>query len=202
MKSFMAPAYWLLEHAHGYALSQRLAKPTTDRFRGLIAKYVSPAPDAKLLDIGCGTGNYRSSFVCDYWGVDNNPAYIDMANAGQTGHFAVMDATRLDFADSSFDQIITIATLHHLDDDQVVQMVQETTRVCRPSGRVHLLDAIMPVSPVFAFKRLWFRLDRGGYPRSIEHLRGLVEKAGRIIKVEIVNGPLHDVAYIAVEPAT
>jgi len=201
MKSFMAPAYWLLEHAHGYALSQRLAKPTTDRFRALIRKYVSPARDSKLLDVGCGTGGYRSSFQCDYWGVDNNPDYIEKANANLDGHFAVMDATRLDFPDASFDHIITIATLHHLDDAQVIQMVRDAARVCRPTGRVHLLDAILPVSPVFAFKRLWFHLDRGGHPRTIEHLRGLVEKAARIATVDIVHGPLHDVAYIAVEPA-
>jgi ubiquinone/menaquinone biosynthesis C-methylase UbiE len=200
MKSLMAPVYGILEHAHGYALSQRLAKPTTDRFRALIKKYISPGPEMKLLDVGCGTGNYRSSFACDYWGVDPNPDYIEMANAGLTGHFAVMDGTRLEFGDGFFDHIMTIATLHHLDDEQVVQMVREAVRVCKPSGRVHLLDAIMPVSPNFAFKRLWFRLDRGGHPRSIEHLRGLVEKAGHIAAIDIVNGPLHDVAYIAVGP--
>jgi ubiquinone/menaquinone biosynthesis C-methylase UbiE len=196
----MAPVYRVLEYAHGYALSQRLARPTTDRFRALIARHISPGPETKLLDIGCGAGSYRSCFACDYWGVDNNPAYVDMANANLNGHFAVMDGTQLEFDDALFDQIITIATLHHLDDEQVTQMVREAIRVCKPGGRIHLLDAIMPVSPNFAFKRLWFRLDRGGHPRSIEHLRGLVAKAGRVLAVDIVNGPLHDVACIAVEP--
>jgi len=198
MRALMAPVYRVLEHASGYKLAQVLARPTTDRFRALIRKQVNPRPGDKLLDVGCGTGNYRSSFDCEYFGVDVNPDYIQKASARLDGRFMVMDCTRLEFDDETFDHVISLATLHHLADDEVVQMVKEALRVCKSSGRVHLIDAIMPVTPNFTLKRIVFRLDRGGYPRAREHLHAVIAKAGHVGSSEVMAGPMHDVTYIGV----
>lgn len=200
MRAVMAPVYRVLEHASGYALAQVLARPTTDRFRELIRKQVHAKPGEKLLDVGCGTGNYRGSFGCEYFGVDINPDYIEKARSHLDGRFAVMDCTRLDFESGTFDHVITIATTHHLTDDELVRVVREARRVCKSSGRVHVLDAILPVTPNFTFKRIWFGLDRGRYPREYEHLCDLVAKAGPISSREVIAGPMHDVAYIGVTP--
>jgi ubiquinone/menaquinone biosynthesis C-methylase UbiE len=198
MRAVFAPLYRLAEGASGYALAQLLAKPTTDRFRALIRKHVNPGPDEELLDVGCGVGNYRSSFACKYTGIDINPDYIERSRANLEGRYMVMDATRLEFTDGTFDHVITMAALHHLTDDQVVQMVREATRVCKPSGRIHIIDAILPVTPNFTFKRMVFNADRGEHPREHEHLLGLISKAGRIETSDILAGPLHDVTYIGV----
>ena len=202
MRAVMAPFYRIVEHANGYALAQLLARPTTDRFRALIRKQVNPSPSETLLDVGCGTGNYRSSFACEYSGVDINPDYIKMASSHLDGQFMVMDCTRLEFKDATFDHVVSLATLHHLTDEQVIQMVREAVRVCKSSGRVHLIDAILPVTPNFAFKRIVFQLDRGGYPRTYDHLCELIAKAGHINSREIMAGPLHDVTYVGVTPGT
>jgi SAM-dependent methyltransferase len=202
MRAVMAPFYRIVEHANGYALAQLLARPTTDRFRALIRKQVNPSPSETLLDVGCGTGNYRSSFACDYSGVDINPDYIQKASSHLNGRFMVMDCTRLEFEDGTFDHVVSLATLHHLTDEQVIQMVREAVRVCKSSGRVHLIDAILPVTPNFAFKRIVFQLDRGGYPRTYDHLCELIAKAGHINSREIMAGPLHDVTYVGVTPGS
>jgi ubiquinone/menaquinone biosynthesis C-methylase UbiE len=200
MRAVMAPVYRALEHASGYALAQVLARPTTDRFRELIRKQVHTSRGEKLLDVGCGTGNYRSSFACEYFGVDINPDYIQKASAHLEGQFKVMDCTHLDFESGTFDHVITLATTHHLTDDQLIQMVREAMRVCKPSGHVHVIDAILPVTPNFTFKRIVFGLDRGGYPRKYEHLCDLIAKAGPVGNREIIAGPMHDVAYVGVTP--
>jgi len=200
MRTVMAPLYRLAEHTKGYALAQWVSRPTTDRFRALIRSRVNPSPSETLLDVGCGPGHYRSSFACQYSGVDINPDYIQMASSRLDGWFMVMDGTRLEFADETFDHVVSVAILHHLTDEQVVQMVREARRVCKASGRVHLLDAILPVTPSFTFKRIIFRLDRGEYPRTYEHLCELIAKAGPISSREIMAGPLHDVTYVGVMP--
>ena len=198
MRAVLAPLYRVAEHGNGYAFAQLFAKPTTDRFRALIRKKLNPRSGETLLDVGCGPGNYRSSFACQYSGIDINPSYIKMASSRLEGRFVVMDGTRLEFADESFDHVVSVAILHHLTDEQVVQMVREARRVCKPSGRVHLIDIILPVTPNFTFKRIMCHLDRGEYPRTYDHLCGLIAKAGPITSREIMPGPLHDVAYVGV----
>jgi hypothetical protein len=91
-----------------------------------------------------------------------------------------------------------MAALHHLTDDQVVQTVREAARVCKPSGRIHIIDAILPVTPNFTVKRTVFNADRGEHPREHDQLLGLIGKAGRIETSEILAGPFHDVTYIGV----
>jgi SAM-dependent methyltransferase len=200
MRAVMAPLYRLAERTNGYALAQWVSKPTTDRFRTLIREQVKPSPSETLLDVGCGPGHYRSSFACQYSGVDINPDYIQMASSHLDGRFTVMDCTRLAFENETFDHVVSIATLHHLTDEQVIQMVREALRVCKPSGRVHLIDAILPITRNFTFKRIVFHLDRGAYPRTQEHLYELIGKAGNISCRDVIAGPLHDVTYVGMTP--
>jgi SAM-dependent methyltransferase len=113
-----------------------------------------------------------------------------------------MDCTRLGFPERSFDEVVTIATTHHLDDAQLARMVGEALRVCRPGGHLHIIDAILPVSPNFLFKRVWFRLDRGAFPRTTDDLVAGVEQAGRVIRRNMLTGPLHDTIYLRVAPSS
>ena len=198
MRSVLAPIYKLLELSGAYALNQRIGKPTTDRFRRLVARNVSMPHAGRILDLGCGIGNYRDSFIGDYYGIDIHAEYIEQARTRLNGRFAVMDCTKLNFSDGFFDNVVTIATTHHLDDVQFVQMVQESLRVCTSAGRLHVVDAILPVTPSFVFKRLWFSMDRGAFPRRLEHMLQLAEAAGFVTHHEINPGPLHDTAYIQI----
>ena len=199
LRAALSPLYRILELAGLYSLNQRLGRPTTDRFRALIADNLALDAATSLLDLGCGTGNYRDCFPGAYTGIDINPAYIEQC-ATLPGRFETMDCTRLRFADRSFDEVVTIATTHHLDDAQLARMVGEALRVCRPGGHLHIIDAILPVSPNFVFKRVWFRLDRGAFPRTAEHLVAGVEEAGRVTRRNMLTGPLHDTLYLRVAP--
>lgn len=201
MKLVLAPVYKLLELSGAYALNQRIGKPTTDRFRALLAHNVVMPEHGRVLDLGCGIGNYRDGFAGDYFGIDINPDYIEQASVRLAGRFSVMDCTRLDFPDGFFDNIVTIATTHHLDDAQFQSMVRESLRVSATGGFLHIVDAILPVSPNFAFKRFWFGMDRGAYPRRIEDMLRLAGDVGSVVHHEFRPGPLHDTAYIRVARA-
>lgn len=191
-----------LELSGVYAVNQLLGKPTTDRFRRLIHDRVGDTTDRRVLDVGCGIGNYRNSFGGEYVGVDINRAYIETARQRFSGRFEVMDAAALHAVGESFDDVVTIATTHHLDDNQFVSMVRGGLALLRHEGALHVIDAILPVSSGKAFKTFWFGLDRGRYPRRLEAMKELASRAGRIADEHILDGPLHDTAYLRIVPAS
>jgi hypothetical protein len=61
---------------------------------------------------------------------------------------------------------------------------------------VHIIDAILPISPNSWLKNILFRMDRGRYVRTFDQLRGIVGRNARIEYQQLVEGPLHDVCYI------
>ncbi len=191
--------YRFLDAPEIYALNQRVARPTTGRARHLVEANVRS--DGRLiLDSGCGIGNYRESFRGPYVGIDINPRYIDAARKRYPDRFEVMDCTDLKFPDSSFDEVVTIATTHHLDNDGLARMVQEALRVLRPGGHLHIVDAVLPTSSWALFKQAWFRLDRGAFPRPLSTLVGLVASCGHVSRQDTLDGPLHDIAYLRIAP--
>jgi len=193
----LQPIYKMLEMPTVYALSQMTARPTSDRFRMMIKANIKPAPDAEILELGCGMGAYRDCFPVSYTGIDINPAYLNQARASLAGTFTVMDCTSLNYPDQSFNEVVTIATTHHLNDDQVAMMVQDALRVCSPGGHFHVIDAILPLSPNL-FKSIWFHLDRGRFPRKIDLLLAILGRLGNIEHYEVMTGPLHDVVYVRI----
>jgi ubiquinone/menaquinone biosynthesis C-methylase UbiE len=189
------PVHKMLELPSVYAVNQTLGRPTTDRYRKLIAANVPLAFDAEILDLGCGLGAFRDCFPGSYTGIDINSAYVKQARALLSGAFAAMDCTSLSFSDVSFDEVVSIATTHHLNDEQIVMMVKEALRVCRPSGHLHVVDSILPLSPNL-FKSVFFGLDRGRFPRKRDRLLAILRRAGNVERHEEITGPLHDVVYV------
>jgi ubiquinone/menaquinone biosynthesis C-methylase UbiE len=197
IKSALAPFYRVLDLAGGFALHQRLGEPTLERYRQHIGRNLAATADKHVLDIGCGIGSFRPYFAGPYTGVDINPAYIAEARDRHCATFEAMDCTRLRFADRSFDEVVSIATLHHIDDAGVVRMVAEAIRVCRPDGHFHIIDSILPVEPSL-FKTVLFRLDRGNHPRTLGHHLEVIGQAGRVLEHQVLRGPLHDTVYVRV----
>jgi SAM-dependent methyltransferase len=181
-----------------FRLQQRAARPTTTRFRAMLARHVQIDEHQRVLDVACGPGNYREVLQGRYYGCDINAAYIDEARKRHEGQFDVMDCCDLTYADSFFDHVVSIAATHHFDDAQLGAMISGALRVCRPDGLLHVVDAILPVSGNRLFKRLWFSLDVGRFPRTREQLHLRLSRHGTIKRVEVVPGPLHDCVYFQV----
>ena len=108
-------------------------------------EFLRLAPGHRVLDIGCGTGFDVRALVArttpggQVVGVDSSAAAIETArqlsaDLGDACHFAVADASRLPFADDTFDATRCDRTLQHVPDPQAA--VAEMARVTRPGGVV------------------------------------------------------------------
>jgi ubiquinone/menaquinone biosynthesis C-methylase UbiE len=195
-RSLLAPIYFLLERSGGYAIGQWIGRPTIHRFRELFRENIVMSHEERVLDLGCGIGGYRDCFAGQYHGIDINPDYIADARRRLDGTFEVMDCNELRFAEGSFHHVVSIATTHHLSDEELQRTLKEALRVCAPSGSVHVIDAVLPMTSGQYLKYLYFRADRGRYPRYLERLVEVAGAVCRIACVKTMTGPLHDVCYL------
>jgi SAM-dependent methyltransferase len=114
------------------------------------AAYLLPrlAPDAKVLDVGCGPGTITADLADrvprgHVTGVDAAEAIIEQAREviGDRANldFAVGDVYALDYRDGTFDVVHAHQVLQHLADP--VRALREMARVARPGGLVAVRDA-------------------------------------------------------------
>ena len=112
----------------------------------------------RVLDVACGTGTNRRYLpdAVEYVGVDLSPAVLREADArfddlvlGES--LLEMDAQALDFPEDSFDTVISsLSTCTFPDPDAALG---EMARVCKPDGRVLLLEhGRSKVGPVARFQ--------------------------------------------------
>jgi ubiquinone/menaquinone biosynthesis C-methylase UbiE len=99
----------------------------------------------KILDVACGTGLNLPLFPTgsDITAVDLSPNMLEVAskNATELGlnvNLAVMDAEHLEFADGSFDTVVS--TLSTCTFPNPIKALQEIKRVCQPNGLILLLE--------------------------------------------------------------
>ena len=119
--------------------------------RGESAGYLLPrlAPDARVLDVGCGPGTITvdlAALVPGGYVTGIDAAGDVLAQARQEAErrgqrnvaFDTGDVYRLDFADGTFDVVHAHQVLQHLTDP--VAALREMRRVCRPGGIVAARD--------------------------------------------------------------
>jgi SAM-dependent methyltransferase len=100
----------------------------------LAARGLAAPAGTSLLDVGCGTGWFSRRFAqagLAVTGLDANAEWLDYAAAHSEPaiRWVQGDARRLPFADSSFDQVMSIAALCFVDDER--RAVNEIVRVAR-----------------------------------------------------------------------
>jgi ubiquinone/menaquinone biosynthesis C-methylase UbiE len=108
-------------------------------FRRLRSRLLKSA-SGRVLEVAGGTGwNLRHYPAgADIIAVDLSPGMIAKARKRGAAKVAVMDAERLAFRDGLFDTVVsTLGTCTFLDP---VVARREMRRVCRPSGRILLLE--------------------------------------------------------------
>lgn len=103
----------------------------------------------KVLDYCCGLGDVSLLLAKEgaaVHGIDISDESIKtcVKRACESGYqdictFAVMDAEKLEFEDSSFDAIVCSGVLHHLD---LKYAYPELSRVLKPDGRIICIEAL------------------------------------------------------------
>ena len=174
---------------------------TYDRTRSASPSVLGPlrealdgAPGRRLLDVGGGTGNYALALQQEGWDpvvCDRSPDML--ARAAAKGLPTVeADATKLPFEDASFDAVICVSMLHHVDDRP--RALAEQRRVLCPGGRGALMlftredIADAWYNDYFPSTRAWMEAS---HPRRAELLE-LLPGARRIELVfrDLVDGSL------------
>jgi ubiquinone/menaquinone biosynthesis C-methylase UbiE len=113
----------------------------------IIAKFITLAPQNRILDVGCGTGGMLT--LLRQYGV---AVGLDISSFGL--HFAAQrgldsllrgSALTLPFADDSFDLVTGFDVLYHeqVSDDLVA--LREFHRVCRPGGSLIITDSALNI---------------------------------------------------------
>lgn len=129
-----------------YDLMDRMIKPELrSRVLGLAA--------GKVLEVGVGTGNNLRYYPegCEVTGIDLSPGMLAKAKAKvKEAKVAVtlleMDAQNLKFSDNHFDTVVATCVFCSIPDP--LKGLQEIKRVCKPSGKVILLEHVRSENPI------------------------------------------------------
>ena len=108
--------------------------------------HLRPQAGESVLEVGVGTGVDLCEYpaTCKVTAIDLSRAMVDRARerAAHIGEprvsFAQMDATKLAFPDASFDAVYAPHVVNVVPDP--VAIGREMARVCRPGGRIVLLN--------------------------------------------------------------
>lgn len=141
-----------------------------------------------LLDVGCGAGQASVYFALQgarCVGVDCSGGMVRLTLAladryGVTVDARQMDASRLEFADDTFDFVYASNLLHHTD---ALETLREMHRVVKPGGKVCFWDPLAYNPAINVYRRM------ADHVRT-EHERPLT---ARILKA--VRGLFRDVTY-------
>jgi ubiquinone/menaquinone biosynthesis C-methylase UbiE len=141
---------------------------------------------AHVLDVACGPGIVVCAFAehaGHVTGIDLTPAMISQAierqkKLGFTNvDWRVGDATHLPFEDSGFDLAITRYSFHHMPRPDLA--LSEMRRVCRPGGRVVVIDATPTAETQAAYDRMEILRDPShASALTLEQLRALGQAQG------------------------
>lgn len=143
-------------------------------------------PDLSVLDVACGPGILACAMagqVGHVTGIDITPAMIAQAQARQTAYglanvaWRIGDATALPFPDDCFDRVTTRYSFHHMPDP--AEVLAEMVRVCRPGGRIIVIDA----TPSSETQRAYDEMERLRDPShtsalTLDELRRIGRAAG------------------------
>jgi phosphatidylethanolamine/phosphatidyl-N-methylethanolamine N-methyltransferase len=174
---------------------QRLAKvydwifgPTLHHGRVEAIDRMELEPGARVLEVGVGTGITASIYPehCDVTGIDFS---AEMLKGLDHVRLLQMDAAHLEFPDDSFDVVHAAYVMSVV--AEPLQVAREMLRVCRPGGRVVILNHFRSHHPVMA------ALERAispitvhvGFKSDLDLGRFLSQAGLQPISVEKVNFP-------------
>jgi SAM-dependent methyltransferase len=154
-----------------------------------LAEYVRPRPGDRILDLGCGPGHILRALPpeIDYVGIDSSPDYVEAARKewGDRAEFRLADV-RDPFGpeEESFDIVLVMGVLHHLDDAGCRDVFRNAASVLRPAGR---LVAIEPArnSKQSRASRLLISIDRGSQVRTLEQYADHARAAFGSVEAEL-----------------
>lgn len=138
-------------------------------FKTLVSECVPPGGDNRILEIGCGPGTILPFLPStrNYVGFDLNPSYIERARARfPQAQFVCAPVSQYTLAEQhSFDTVLAIGVVHHLDDEEATRLFQIAYDALKPGGKLVTFDGVL-TSDQPATVRWMLSRDRGKYVRN------------------------------------
>lgn len=157
-----------------------------------IQKYLKDKISPRILDVGTGTGR-TFEFLSKYGevtGIDNSDEAIKFCSKRNITDVIKTDVRTIPFEDFSFDIVIAMDIIEHLDEDIIA--VREFYRVLRKDG------VLLLTVPAFMF--LWGRHDEINMHRkryNIWQISQIIKKAGfQIEKLSYYNFFLFPIVFL------
>lgn len=155
-------------------------------------------PNTKMLEVGCGTGNYisaiQSAAGCACWGID--PSFQMVARAKTSSlhvNFKIGRGEHIGFQDNFFDMLFSVDVIHHIQDK--ARFYQEAFRVLASGGLICTVTEssgmIQSRQPFAVYFPETVAVDLQRYP-DVKDLESMMEDAGFAgIKCETIEFPFY-----------
>jgi cyclopropane fatty-acyl-phospholipid synthase-like methyltransferase len=164
------------------------------RSRILVREYIRPKPGDRILEIGCGPGTIVPYLpVTEYVGFDASPEYIEQArNRFPGAKFVCQRVSQFTLAERNyFDIVLALGILHHLEDEEALQLFKIAHAALQPGGKLVTLDGVWTKDQSRASRYIQAR-DRGQFIREEKAYIKLAEQ----IFPNIASSIRHDLLRI------
>jgi SAM-dependent methyltransferase len=155
--------------------------------RTLVNEYIQPTPGIRILEIGCGPGTLVDYLPpSEYLGFDLSPEYIKTARKRfPEAQFLCERVSQFSLGKQrSFDAVIALGILHHLDDGEASQLFQIAYDALKPGGKLVTCDGVWTSDQSPAARWLLGR-DRGEYVRREQEYVGIASRLFTSVKPSV-----------------
>lgn len=151
-----------------------------------VSRYIRPTKGMKILDIGCGMGEYAGLMPeVDFTGIDISPEYIETARKHYPdAKFHLGDAASVDLPENHFDAVIMFGVFHHLTETEAATILERIAHWLKPEGR-GIFSEPCYVEGQHPFARMMLNNDRGEYVRDQAGYEALMHITFPELKVDI-----------------
>ena len=148
-----------------------------------------------VVDLGCGSGTVLEYMPpdIDYVGIDISESYVRAARKrfSERGRFFLGRVSDILNQDDSrirtADMVLCSGLLHHLPDDEVIEVLELSKRIMKPNGRLVCLEATYLAHQTRLSK--WIvSTDRGRFVRSEQEWKDLLSRAFNNYSTWILTG--------------
>jgi SAM-dependent methyltransferase len=141
------------------------------RWQGLVSIIKALKP-ANILDVGCGLGENSRACAFGYVGIDNSaPRIFHAGRKYAAANFILGNGVSLPVKPRTFDLVMLLDTSHHLTDAEFSSVL---AGMAAASRRWILVSDPVLHRGQSRISRFFYKLDRGGEFRNVEHMKMLL----------------------------